>query len=54
MAILMIGVAVVRTWSYCGGLDPVGTFHRGVSRTLSDCEVCWAVFEKTIGLETSV
>ena len=49
----MIGVAVVRTWSYCGGLDPVGTFHRGVSRTLSDGEA-WAVFEKTIGLETSV
>ena len=53
MAILMIGVAVVRTWSYCGVLDPVGSFRSGVSRTLSECDL-WAVVEKTTGLEVSL
>jgi hypothetical protein len=42
-------MALVRTWSYCGGLDPVGTF-RNVPGILFDCEV-WVVVEKTTGLK---
>jgi hypothetical protein len=51
----MFRAAVVQTWSYCGGSDPVKTSLRGVStraemRT-NDCEVGTAV-ETTTGLKT--
>jgi hypothetical protein len=51
----MFGTAVVRTWTYSGGLDPVKTFRRGASTRAemptNDCEVGTAV-ETTTGLKT--
>ena len=44
-------VALVRTWSYCGGLDLVGTLLPKVARILIDCDV-WVVVEKTTRLKT--
>jgi len=50
----MTGAAVVRTWSCCGGLDPVKTFLLGASTRAemptNDCEV-GTVVETTMGLK---
>ena len=50
----MIEADVVRTWSYCGGPDPVKTFLRGASTRAemptNDCEV-GTVVETTMGLK---
>lgn len=49
------GAAVVQTWSYCGGLDPVRIFHHAASARVlmlkNDCEVGTMVEMKMTGLK---